>query len=70
MALRIVPRDPRVVPFDGWCLTTPHNPPLKCSWCGVPYININGAKICSICDIPRKSGELRPVNIDDMEDNS
>jgi len=60
--MRIIPGDPRILVEDGPALTGHWQP--ECSWCGVVFMVLkSGVFFCPICDQPRKSGELRPIDL-------
>lgn len=62
--MRIITKDPKIVVEEGWCVTSPTVPPEHCSWCGVSFVIVNDIRCCNICDKPRPSGQLRPIDLD------
>lgn len=45
----------KLLPPDGWVLTTPGDPPADCSWCSRPLAVLpSGVVFCGSCDqLPR-----------------
>lgn len=66
---RIISRDPRTLPADGWCVKRPGHPDFFCSWCGAPVLmSVRNPglpiTVCPVCDAPPMDGVLRVVDIE------